>query len=105
MLQLRILVLKDGPWYVAQCLEYDLGAEAKSLDDALYEMEKTVVAQIFFDLKHGRQPFSTLSPAPPTYLEMFCRADKKSVDQPRLPRFQMPPMAPAYESDVRVCCA
>jgi len=89
MLHLRILVLQDGPWWVAQCLEYDLGAEAKSLDDALYEMEKTIVGQIFFDIKHDRVPFSTLPPAPARYVELF----------------HMPQGAPSYESDVRVACA
>lgn len=99
---LRILVTQEGDWFVAQCLEIDLGAEAKSLDDVMYEMQKTIVGQLFLDLTRQRRPFEGLPSAPEEYFQRYQRACAHSAS---LPQFHVPQGMQKIESSVRIAAA
>ncbi|MBI4183216.1 MAG: hypothetical protein HY521_04375 [Proteobacteria bacterium] len=71
---LRVVAYKEGDTWVAQCLEYDIGAQAPDLDELwvrfsiAFEAEKTESSE-----RHG-EPFAGIAPAPTEFKEMWERA-------------------------------
>ena len=85
---LTILICREGRgiWF-AQCVEYDIAAQAKTFDDVIYEIERTIHAQILIDSEAGCEPFSDVPPAPKEFWEIAKTAPEL---QSLLPRFQLP---------------
>jgi hypothetical protein len=79
-----LLIQEDDGWWSAQCLEYDLAAQANNLTDLLYELEKTLISHIAANEAAGIDPFADIPAAPQTYWEMFNKA-KLDVSGDRLP--------------------
>ena len=59
-----VLLHRDGSAWVAQCLEYDLAAQAPTVEEAKNRFLRTLSAQILDDLLDGRRPLSRLGQAP-----------------------------------------
>jgi len=85
---ISVVVFQDGPWWVAQCLEYNIGTQAKSLPDLYYEVERTLVGRLTVAAELRVDPFESLPPAPKRYWTMFEHA-KLHLSRDRLP-FRMP---------------
>ena len=85
---ISVVLLQEGEWWSAQCLEYDIAAQAKTLPDLYYELEKTFVSHISVSDSLGQEPFADLEPAPTRYWEMFQNA-KLRVEGSRVP-FRVP---------------
>ncbi len=75
--RLRVVIFQEGDWLCAQCLDYDIATQAKSLDDLRYDLERLMVGHIAISLKHGVKPFRHLQPAPKKY-----RSSPESVVAP-----------------------
>lgn len=76
-LELSVLLIEeDGGWWSAQCLEYDIAAQAKSLVDIRHEFEKMVVAHLLISHERNLEPFAGIDAAPKELWEEF---DKASV--------------------------
>jgi len=58
----------------AQCLEYDLVAQAKTLPQLCRALERLIVGHIVVRLRHKQQPFRDLPRAPKKYWTMFQRS-------------------------------
>ena len=67
----RVVVFQEGDWVCAQCLEYDIAAQGKTLDDCLYELERLVVGQIAISIENGLDPLRGLNPAPRRFWDWF----------------------------------
>jgi len=72
--RLRVVIFQEGDWLCAQCLDYDIATQAKSLEDLRYDLERLMVGHIAISLKHGIKPFRHLQPAPEKYWDMFRRS-------------------------------
>jgi hypothetical protein len=83
---------EPGNW-VAQCLQFDIGAEAKTLPELLYELPKALVGHIVIATENGVEPFEILPPAPQEYWEKWNQA-KDSIPAKKQP-FRMPKEAPS----------
>lgn len=91
-----IVLLQEGEWWSAQCLEYDIATQARALTDVLYEIQKLIVSHFAVAEAEGRQPFEGVGPAPQKYWELFDRAQvtvtRKTVPfrvsdgSPRIPK-------------------
>lgn len=57
---------EPGHW-VAQCLEYDIGAQADSLPELTYEIQRSLVGHMVIALENDLEPFECLPPAPDEY--------------------------------------
>jgi predicted RNase H-like HicB family nuclease len=108
MEELTVLVcVHDGSWF-AQCVEYDLAAQGKTLDDVLYAFEHALNVQIAIDVEHGREPLVDLPPAPERFRTM---ANKSPSIDAKMPRFQAPQgtshRMPSFRSrkNLRLCPA
>jgi hypothetical protein len=69
----RVLVFRGKQRWVAQCLEFDLAAQADTLDGLWERLQMALEAERTLSASYGREPFKSLPPAPPRYLEMARR--------------------------------
>ena len=70
----RVVVFQEGDWVCAQCLEHDIAAQGKTLDDCLYELERLIVGHIAISIDNGLDPLRDLKPAPRRFWEWFERS-------------------------------
>src|SRR5438874_4422498 len=68
---IRAVVFQEGEWLCAQCLEYNLVAQAKSLPKLCRALQQLIVGHVVVRLRHGQQPFRDLPRAPAKYWTMF----------------------------------
>lgn len=68
---LRAVIFRSGDWWVGQCLEYDIAAQAKVLKDLPYQLERAIVGHIVVAEENHLDPFAAMSPAPQRYWKMF----------------------------------
>jgi hypothetical protein len=71
---IRAVVFQEGEWLCAQCLEYDLVAQAKSLQQLSRALQRLIVGHVAVRLRHNQQPFRDLPRAPEKYWAMFRRS-------------------------------
>jgi len=71
---IRAVVFQEGEWLCAQCLEYDLAAQAKSLRQLFKALERLIAGHIAVRLRHKQQPFRDLPRAPKKYWTLFRRS-------------------------------
>ena len=71
--QIRVLVSKEGDHWVAQCLEYDIGAQALDLDQLRNRLIATIEEEIEESMKRHGQPFAGIGPAPQYFHELWDR--------------------------------
>jgi hypothetical protein len=76
-LKLDVLVLREPAgneeYWVAQCLQYDLVAQAKTLHELKAAFACVLASHIILSLDRKMEPFSNLSPAPQMYWDQFER--------------------------------
>lgn len=84
---LRVLFMRDNDLWAAQCVDYDIAAQGRSITEAKKAFEQTIIGQILFDLKRGKEPLADCRPAPESYREKFAEAeqlaDKKPIEMPQ----------------------
>jgi hypothetical protein len=68
---LQAVIFKRGGWWIGQCLQHDIGAEARTPKQVGYELERAIVAHIAVALENGVEPFNGLAEAPRRYWKMF----------------------------------
>lgn len=86
---LRVVVFQEGPFVCAQCLEYDIAAQAKTLEDCLYELERLVIGHIAIAVENGLEPFQNLKSAPARFWQWF--------EESKIPLATPPPSFTAEE--------
>jgi len=75
--QLNLLIFKDcDDWWAAQCLEYDIAAQARTLKDVEYEIQRVIIGRIAAAIELKIDPFEDLSPAPEEYRRIFENTEK-----------------------------
>jgi hypothetical protein len=57
--------------WVAQCLEYDIGAQAADLDTLRDRLEATVRAELLESVQRQKEPFAGIPPAPDRFHRMW----------------------------------
>ena len=108
--RVSILLCKEGSGedsgWVAQCLEYDITAQGKTIQDAKKAFGKTFVGQILVDLKHGKAPLQGIKKAPKEYWDKW-NVSEQLADH-RQPFYLPDNIPPAFvihaaATDMRVC--
>ncbi len=89
----RVLVRReqatDGtPWYVAQVLEFDLAAQAETIDDLTYEIQRMIVAHIVCCEQEKIRPFG-IPKAPQEYFDEYASAKSTFKLDVDITRFQV----------------
>ena len=86
---IHAVAFRRGEWWIAQCLEYRLSTQTRTLEELPYELDRLLTVQIQASLARGIEPFAGFSPAPKRFWEMYERARARvepvsSSDQPVL---------------------
>jgi len=85
--KLRVIVFREGDWWVAQILEHNLATAARSLDLIPAELERFLAVQIVGSLESGIKPFEDLPPAPKRFWDLYDQAAEVVPEGPRILRF------------------
>ncbi len=104
---IKMLLIKEDALWSVQCLEYDIAAQGKTIDEAQDAFEKTFLGQIALDIKENREPFEDIEKAPQEFWDMFKGA--KPPEDPRrfyVPKWVLPGfIIGAQTNDLRVVYA
>ncbi len=92
--RLRVVIFQEGGRWVAQCLEYDIGAQAASMDKLHERLVVALEAERQESMARNGKPFAGIAPAP----EYFHRLWEK-----RLGRFE--PAGPVEPNIEFALCA
>lgn len=76
-MSLRVLLIEEDGGWSAQCLEYDIAAQAKTLAGLRHEFEKTFMSYVIIDTHSKGETFKQLGQAPREYFDLFERSDMK----------------------------
>lgn len=90
-LLLSVIFIKDQcSGWVAQCLEFDIAAQGKSIKDAQNAFERVLAGQVMLDMQNNRRPFTGIGQAPKEYWDMFEASERLTDRRP----FRLPPGIP-----------
>lgn len=67
---IRVIIKKEDSHWVAQCLEYDIAAQAKDLNDIDYAFQRSFVGHIVACNERGLD-WKKIDKAPTVFWEMF----------------------------------
>ena len=73
---ISVLLRHEVEGWSAQCLEYDIAAQGKTISEAKYAIEKAFVGQVIVDVSTGNPPLADIPPAPPAYWQEFERGER-----------------------------
>jgi len=68
---IRVLVMRQGPEWLAQGLEYDLSAQGANQKQAIAAFLAVLRGHLTLDKKHGRRPLEGVHSAPERFVEAF----------------------------------
>lgn len=81
--EVRLVVFKDGDSWVAQCLEYDIGAQASNLDDLQNRFIVAFKAECEESLKRNGAPFEGIPAAPKHFHDMWDHKRTEALGTPQ----------------------
>lgn len=84
MPDIHVVIFQRDKWWVAQCLQYDIGAQAMSAPEVVYQLQRSLVGHVVICNKEGVEPFSMLPKAPDEYWEMW-KGAKITLEYPEEP--------------------
>jgi hypothetical protein len=73
---IRAIVFQDNGMWVAQCLEYDIGAQANDLDTLHDRLKVTLRAEFLQSMERYNKPFDGIGPAPERFFRMWERRSR-----------------------------
>jgi hypothetical protein len=85
---IRVLIFQEGDWLSAQCLDYDLATQARTLSDLWYELHRIIYGHVLTRIREGKKPFADLPKAPKKYWDMFAQS-KIPLSPPARPSFRI----------------
>jgi len=75
--RLHAVVFRHGDWLIAQCLEHDIAAQARSNAELYYEIKRLLVAHLFRADDVTAEPFPGIPKAPKRFWQMYKAATMK----------------------------
>jgi hypothetical protein len=76
---IRVIVFKDGDLWVAQCLEYDIGAQAPDIDTLNTRFQVVLNAELKESMERHGKPFAGI-PAAPKRFQLMWEHRARSVE-------------------------
>jgi hypothetical protein len=81
-LSLTVLLFQESEWWVAQCLEYDIAAQGKTVSEVKNSFIKTFAGQIVLDVRNNCRPLEGIGRAPKYYWDLVDKAELRSTTKP-----------------------
>lgn len=76
--ELHYIIFKEEGWWVAQCLEYDIADQARTIEDAHKAFKRDVNGIIAFSKKYKIAPFDIPKP-PKRYQDILENKNEEEV--------------------------
>lgn len=70
-IEVSVVAFQQGALWVAQCVEYDIAAFAKTLPELPRALERAVAANLCANADLGREVLDGVPPAPERFRQMF----------------------------------
>ena len=86
-ISIRVVVFWDEGKWVGQCLEYDIGAQADTIDDLNDRLQIVLKAELKESMERHGKPFEGIDKAPERFEHMYDRR-ARSVDVSPAPWMQ-----------------
>ena len=85
--RIRVIVYRDADLWVAQALEYDIGAQADDPETLVTRLEVTMRAEIEMSVKLHGKPLAGIEPAPQHFHDKWddCGEEFTPVRKPSMP--------------------
>ena len=104
----RVLIRREATddgqaFWIAQVLEYDLAAQAKTIEDLVYELQRTIVAHILCSEQEGLVPFESIPPAPRQYVDEWQGSPVKVTVEVQRFLVDQPTNRQPPELEMRLC--
>ena len=77
-----VIFQREGNEWVAQCLEWDIGAQAGSLPDLVYELQRVLVGHVIIARQHDLEPFECLPSTPTLYRDKLEAREPVVISSP-----------------------
>lgn len=97
---LRFLVQQDGSVWTAQCVEYDIGAQANSLEALRQRVRATVAVERRLSVERTGQPFGGIDRSPAYVEELWHRANANLSTKDSTPS---QPSVPEVSYEMKLC--
>lgn len=68
---IRAVLFEEDEWWSAQCLDYDIAAQAKTLLDLHDELIRILAVHVAASTQLGREPFAGINPAPRRFWDLY----------------------------------
>jgi len=72
---IRVLLAREGEYWVAQCLEYDVGAQARNLDELRKRFIVALEEERQESIRRHGKPFAGIGPAPAYFHRLWDQRD------------------------------
>ena len=69
--ELRVVVFRDNEKWIAQCVEFDIGAQGETFDDVATRFALAIGADFQESMQRHGKPFGGIDPAPRWYAELW----------------------------------
>ncbi len=69
--QIRAIIFREGDLWVAQCVEYDIGAQGRTLPEVTKRLELTVELELEESIRRHGAPFRGVPAAPSSVGDMW----------------------------------
>ena len=79
---IRVVVIREDGQFVAQCLEYDIAAQADDLEILQVRLAMTLRAEQAARNGSGSSPFPGLKPAPPHFHSLWDKCEFRNEPKP-----------------------
>jgi hypothetical protein len=86
---ISVLAFQEGDKWSAQCLQYDISAQADTLSDLPSAFERALVGHIIVSKQLGLEPLEGLGSAPQIFWDLFDKANVELKPKKR-PPFRLP---------------
>ena len=77
VITIRTLVIEKDEGWIAQCLDYDIVAQARTFPKLRAELERLLVSHVLASVASGREPFAGFTPAPQRYWDLYERTNAR----------------------------
>ena len=71
--QIRAILFKEGDLWVGQCLEYDIGAQGRDLDELRGRLTLAIEVERRESIERTGKPFGGIPQAPPYFHDLWER--------------------------------
>ena len=75
-IRIRAVLFHEAGWWCAQCLEYDIATQARTIPELKDELEHILSIQVELARERGQEPFAIFPKAPERYFQMYDAFEK-----------------------------